>query len=579
MMNDMLASMEVLSSFGEKSKQIFKELAKQAKQTGIEVATLVGLEERFMTFDASAELAGKINAMAGRVVLDPMQLMLATGDEKQALIQQAAQSMAIDPNNARAVKYAANAFGISPGEFQKLIGPKDDPERQATSLQEVIKMSISMGQKLRVILENFAVAAYPILFVLQKLVTWLAEGAVYLDSWLGKTAMVVLISGLMISKFSVLIGLFKGIAMGVVGAGKALLGFAANAGTAAGQMDSHVQAYKNAQNMAKGGPAAGAGLMAFAQGLLVLSLATLAFAGAAFLVASAFTVFALGIMVLVKASNEASMGQMAELGIGLAILGAAFIGFAFEMAIASAFLAFGFPAFIALGGLLTMLALTVPTVAPLMSTFAKGLKDLGTAFRDFMGSMVMESGSGVWNAIKGFFGMKSSGSGFGFFIVTMGILKDTLGSMPEGALDAFTAFLRTISSFVFNSSPFAAMVQSIKEMISLLNSLPEEKLLNITSNMQSLGDVGEQVNSFKGVLEAVGSISSEKVSLVRDVVNTAKDYYSSTNEFAQTQSAAPQKQEEVELTVELDGQEIGNILIPLIQGKLAAKYFQDTLYE
>lgn len=579
MMNDMLASMEVLSSFGEKSKQIFKELAKQAKQTGIEVATLVGLEERFMTFDASAELAGKINAMAGRVVLDPMQLMMATGDEKQALIQQAAQSLAIDTNNPRAVKYAANAFGISSAEFQKLIGPKDDTERNASSLQDVIKMSISMGQKLKVVLENFAVAAYPILYVLEKLVTWLAAGTAYLDNWVGKSIMTVLITGLLISKFSVLIGLFKGVAMGIVGAAKAFLKFGKAAEVAGNATSKVAETLPAAVSAAKGGPVAGAGMMAFAKGLFVLSTAAFVFAAAMALLAGAFTIFSLGILILVKAANELEDGALGSLGIGLVALGAAFIGFALEMAIASAFIVLATPAMVGLGALLATLAVTVPAVAPLLSTFASGLIELGDAFRSFMGSMVMETGSGVVNKIKGFFGFKSSGSGLSAFSSTMKTLKDTLGSIPEGAMEAFTGFLKAVSEFSFKNSPFAAMVASLEDLIDLLEYFPEEKMFNLTSNMQSLGESSAASADFRGVLEAVGSITSEKVSLVKDVVNTAKDYYSSSNEFAKAQSEIPQKQEEATVTLEIDGREVAEAILPLIQGRLASKYFQDTLYD
>ena len=606
MMNDMLAAMDILSMFGEKSKQIFRELAKEAKQTGIEVATLVGLEEKFSTFDNAADLAGKLNAMAGRIVLDPMQLMMATGSEKKALMKQAAQAMAIDPNNARSVKYAANAFGISPAEFQKLIAPEDDTERQATSLQKVIEMSLSMGQKLKVVFENFAVAAYPILFILEKAVTWLAMLTAHLDSVGGKIGMVVFVSILFVKKFSLLIGLFKGLAGGVVGLFRAFTGLgkaaaeaaetvtvtahttaltantaalAANATAVTANAAAVAAAGTAGASMAAVGPAAGSGLAAFAAGLLTFALAALTFAAAVAVIALAFIGFSFGITLLVKASNEATLGQMAALGLGLVILGAAFIVFAAEMMIASAFVAFGIPAFVALTGLLAVLATTVPAVAPLMSTFAAGLKDLGSAFRDFMGSMVMETGSGVWNAIKGFFGMKSSGSGLGVFIMTMGILKDTLGGMPEGALDAFSSFLKTISTFAYNASPFASMIASIKEMIGLLKSLPEEKLFSLTTNMQMLGEASVNASEFRGVLEAVGNITSEKVSMVKDVVNTAKDYYSSTNEFAAQQSVVPKKQEEQRVTLEIDGREVADAIIPLIEGRLAASYFQDTLYK
>jgi hypothetical protein len=580
MMNDMLASMEVLSSFGEKSKQVFKELAKQAKQTGIEVATLVGLEERFMTFDASAELAGKINAMAGRVVLDPMQLMMATGDEKQALIQQAAQSLAIDTNNPRAVKYAANAFGISSADFLKLANPeKDNPEKSATSLQTVVQMSISLGQKLKAILERLAPAVYPFLWALTKILEFLLLITGPLDTFEGKVVLIVLAVGLVIGKLGGLIsilgsgiGIFLSAAKGLFAIGKG--GLAAGVGllkTAFG--------VRAAATAAPAGPGIAAGMVALGEGLMALAIPIAVFGAAALMFAGAFVLFAYGVQVLVKASNEAAASDMAGLGLGLVALGASFIGFAAEMMAASFMMTIAAPAIAGLVALLATLAVTVPAVAPLLSTFASGLIELGDAFRSFMGSMVMETGSGIVNRIKGFFGFKSSGSGLSAFSSTMKTLKDTLGSIPEGAMEAFTGFLKAISEFSFKNSPFAAMVASLEDLIDLLEYFPEEKMFNLTSNMQSLGESSAASADFRGVLEAVGSISSEKVSLVKDVINTAKDYYSSSNEFAKAQSEIPQKQEEATVTLEIDGREVAEAILPLIQGRLAAKYFQDTLYD
>lgn len=579
MMEDMAASMDTLSAFGEKSVQIFKELAKEAKRTGIEVATLVGLEERFMTFDASAELAGKMNAMAGRVVLDPMQFMLATGKEKQALIRQAAESLAIDPNNARSVKYAANALGISPADFQKLIGDKDSPEQQATSLQEVVKMSISMGQKLKAILENIAVAAQPILYVLEKLIGWLAEGAVYLDSTVGKIVMFGAAIYLVATRFKFLGSVIKGVFSIAKSAVGAFMKLGKSAGDVAETLPKAEEPIDKLGKTAGGGPMAASGLMSFAMGMLTFAAAALVFAAAVFVVAAAFTMFSLGVLIMVKAANSLEEGAMGNLALGLVALGAAMIAFAAQMMVASIFTALGIPAFIQLTTLLTLFAVTIPVVAPLMSDFAKGLKELGSAFRDFMGSMVMESGSGVINAVKGFFGFKSSGSGFSAFVTTMNVLKKTVGSIPEGSLIAIAEFLRSISNFKFAQSPFESMVKSLQELVWMLDSLPEDKMISLTSNMETLSSVSGAASDFTHVLEAVGNISAEKVELVKNVVSSAQEYYNSSKVSSTTQAPAQQKKEEAVVTLEIDGREVAEAIIPLIEGRLASKYFQDTLYE
>ncbi len=638
MMEDMAASMDTLSMFGEKSVQIFKELAKEAKKTGIEVSTLVALEERFATFDESAEMAGKFNAIAGRVVVDPMQLMMATGDEKTKLIKQAARSLAIDKNNPRAVKYAASSLGISPAEFQKLVEDEDNPERSATSLQEVLKMSVSMGQKFKTILENIAVAAMPILTALNWLLGVLAEGAVYLDTWVGKGIMLAVVGGLLISKFSVLSAVFKG-ALGLVkGLFSSLMKFGKGGAVDAAtkQMETLGDAKEKVDKTAAGGAAAGASMIKTAAAIAIYAGALLILAGAVWILAQAYNdvggpagfwqligalvalgvgmyflvkalsgitvegymvallliaiaaafalfgvaalLFAKAIEIILRAASEVGGGEMITLSVGLMALGASMLVFSSTMALATPLALFGAIAFAKLLTLLNVLGKTVPDVAPLLSQFSSGLIELGDAFSSFMKSMVMESGKSIWGSIKGFFGGGSSGTGFDFFLKTMKALKQTIGSLPERSLSAVADFLKSVSELRFQKTAFDGLLDGVQELLWALDKLPEDKLISLRSNLVEMGEISPAFGEFGHVISAVASLDDGKVRAAQGVVSAAKEYYTVANESQQQTSVLNPEKREAVVKLVLDGREIAEAVLPLVGERLESKYFQDTLF-
>ena len=65
MIQDFTAVADNLAVFGDRSIDVFKGLAAQAKATGMEVSSLVALAESFNQFDKAADSASKLNAVLG----------------------------------------------------------------------------------------------------------------------------------------------------------------------------------------------------------------------------------------------------------------------------------------------------------------------------------------------------------------------------------------------------------------------------------------------------------------------------------------------------------------------------------
>lgn len=80
--NDGLASvMPRLAAFGKEGPRIFKELSFQAKQMGTEMDKLLGVTEKFTTFEGAAEAAGELNSVLGGNYIDSLELLRAASDD------------------------------------------------------------------------------------------------------------------------------------------------------------------------------------------------------------------------------------------------------------------------------------------------------------------------------------------------------------------------------------------------------------------------------------------------------------------------------------------------------------------
>jgi hypothetical protein len=217
MLENFESALKTLAMYGNQAKDIFVELAKEAKRLGVEINTLLKLEEKFLTFGDSAEVAGKLNAIAGKIVLDPVKLMMATGEEQTKMLESAMKATNMR-QDARGIKFMANALGISPGEVQAILKQNDDvPEKQSSDFQEVMKMSITLADKFKNMLKSMAVAVGPLLQVLTWLIEVLQVFVSVWDGWLVKGPMIIVGIAMVIRQLVILASTLKAVtAVGIV---------------------------------------------------------------------------------------------------------------------------------------------------------------------------------------------------------------------------------------------------------------------------------------------------------------------------------------------------------------------------
>lgn len=167
-------SMDSLAIYGRRGIKVFKELAIESKKTGIEIGNLAKLEKNFLTFDAATQLAQSMNAVARKMVIDPVNFMMASGKKKVGMLRDSlmklkGQGIFLNP---REMEMMAQATKMSVAEIQKLMDPKNNMDVQKQSVSEfskVIKMSQTIGEQFLAIMKSFAIFAKPALIVFKKL--------------------------------------------------------------------------------------------------------------------------------------------------------------------------------------------------------------------------------------------------------------------------------------------------------------------------------------------------------------------------------------------------------------------------
>lgn len=149
--------------------QVFQNLTKQAKATGLAMGELLAITGQFDTFEGAANAAGKLNALLGGNLLNSVELLTASEDQRIMMLRRAIdatgrsfgsmnkfeqQSIAAAAGINDMTK-AAQLFGTTDAEFERI------SEEQA-DLAEMTARAQSVTQKLEQAFQRFAIAIEPL---------------------------------------------------------------------------------------------------------------------------------------------------------------------------------------------------------------------------------------------------------------------------------------------------------------------------------------------------------------------------------------------------------------------------------
>ena len=120
---DFQGSFKELSKYGAQAEDVFLDLAKQAKATGIEVSTLMGYAKQFDQFDTAAKSVGRLNAILGGPYLNSIDMLNATEAERIDLLKSSVDAAGVqfDAMNRFEKQAIAAALGMSVEDASRIM--------------------------------------------------------------------------------------------------------------------------------------------------------------------------------------------------------------------------------------------------------------------------------------------------------------------------------------------------------------------------------------------------------------------------------------------------------------------------
>ena len=171
------AAASELAKYGSDAIDVFKGLASAAKATGIEMGSLMSITKQFDTFEGAAAGAGKLNAILGGGVINSMDLLNGTEEERiRLLIQSVAASgknfESLNKFEKQAIASAAGIsdmaeanklFSMSLSAYDEMQAKGSEANEQAAMMEERAQAVQKLTDKFKMIGQSFAIAFMPVL--------------------------------------------------------------------------------------------------------------------------------------------------------------------------------------------------------------------------------------------------------------------------------------------------------------------------------------------------------------------------------------------------------------------------------
>lgn len=176
MVKDFTAASGRLSIYGDKAIDVFQGLAAQAKASGIEIQTLLGITQKFDAFDTAADSVAQLNAVIG-TNLSAVE-MLAANDEQRINMLREQVKLSVgnfDSMDKFTKMYVAQAMGVkdvaeaqrllnmSTAEYQKYKSGQQESINAQEDLNKAVIAAMPLGTKLLTILTSMLKVFEPLI--------------------------------------------------------------------------------------------------------------------------------------------------------------------------------------------------------------------------------------------------------------------------------------------------------------------------------------------------------------------------------------------------------------------------------
>jgi|GEM_PF-5731724 len=187
-----------LAAHGKSMVGVFKDLARQSKETGLEIETLLGYASQFNTFEGAAQQTADLNHLLGGAYLNSLELLNATEAERIEIIQQSikASGKSFDQMDVHTKRAFAHQMGLqSVAEASKLLTPLTLEQVKANKkaadieaeLAEKAKAMQPIWKAAQSAISSLAISMLPFLNYLKDGIVWILELNDKTREWFGGT--------------------------------------------------------------------------------------------------------------------------------------------------------------------------------------------------------------------------------------------------------------------------------------------------------------------------------------------------------------------------------------------------------
>ena len=198
-LDDLAATAPGLSQWGEHSIEVFMDLERVSKSTGIAIQGLVGIAKQFDTFEGAAEAAGRLNAMLGGPYMNSIELLNAEEGERISMLRQSISLSGKNFNSLgrferQAIAAAAGIssmeeanrlFGMSNAEYEESIRLAEQNSMEQERLRELSREAQTIFDNMKAAFQSLAISIGPVINVISGFFARLADGLSFITENLG----------------------------------------------------------------------------------------------------------------------------------------------------------------------------------------------------------------------------------------------------------------------------------------------------------------------------------------------------------------------------------------------------------
>jgi len=505
---------ELIGQLGQMTPQLakvsdvessFKDLARVAKSTGLEMTKILQITDKFDTFEGAADQVGKLNALLGGDFVNAIDLMMMESPaDRFNTIADSIKNAGLSFESMSYFQKLAytEAMGLSDvGELALVLSGNSDMLAESTSktsaeyeAQAKAALALtSVQEDLKIIFATMAQQGGPIdtfLTYAKGLAEWardhpdLLKAVVFgLIALRGALALKTLLT-----QVTSLFGIFGGTAASaaesasggiMAGAKKIAEGVGSMAETLS---ESAATVGENlSEGIGNGIERIGESLQRFGQSVRAHTTTILQMAGAIALVTISFAVLVLATAELAKAFADLDAGEIVGLVVTLGLLGAAIVLFGYLLITNAPAVGAAAGALLALGAAALMAGVGVALIGAGMVMMANAFTMVMDAIDPAKVTLMMSFLASLAGA--SIFLLPIAGL---FYTMSVGLAAMAAAMFfMDGDKIANFASLMTAMTNIPEIEKLAALADSIREIADAIDSIPEEKALALTSTINS----------------------------------------------------------------------------------------------